>query len=168
MGERVGGSRGISVTSSSSPSCGLKDARRQTGLQQVGCKSGCLSSGLFFRKTCTDDCLKSAVVSWHWRWGLFCGWPQFGGRASMINVLAISSPWATVGARAEKYSRVDTEKEWGTKAGRREGVALLVEVSRSFFQIKTQQAEPDRLSGELDTQTITESPSVWPWWALNF
>lgn len=40
------------------------------------------------------------------------------------------------------------------------GAALLVEVSQSFLQIKTQQAEPDRLSGELDTQTITESPSV--------
>ncbi len=38
-----------------------------------------------------------------------------------------------------------------------EGVGLLVKVSRSFLQIKTQQAEPDRLSGELDTQTIAES-----------
>lgn len=38
----------------------------------------------------------------------------------------------------------------------------------SFLQIKTQQVETDRLSGELDTQTIPDSQSVCAWWALNF
>lgn len=109
-----------------------------------------------------------AIVSWHWRLGLFCGWPQFGGQASMINVLVISLRWATVDGAAERIiAGVDTEKDWEVKAGKEGGSGAVAKVSHSFLQIKTRQAEPDRLSGELDTQAITESLSPWPLHALN-
>lgn len=96
---------------------------------------------VIFRRRRTNDSLKMAIVSWHWRLGLFCCWPQFGGRAGMINVVVISSPWATVDATAENYGVVDTEKDWEVKTGRRVGVVLWPRLARAFFRSK-----PSRLS----------------------
>lgn len=146
---------------------GLKDARRQSRLRHVGYKSRFLVLCYLQKKTCKWQ-FENGIVSWHWRLGLFCCWPQFGGRAGMINVPVISSPWATVDAAAENYGGVDTEKGLRSEDRQEGGSGAVAKVSPSFLQIKTQQVEPDRLSGELDTQAITESLSFWPSQALNF
>lgn len=157
MGVRARGLGGFSVTSFALW-CGLKDACRQTRFAATQVQIWVSGLWVIFRKTCMDDSLKSAVVSWHWRKGLFCSWPQFGGRPSMINGLAISSLWETVGRGVEKYSRA--EKEWEVKAVRRKGVGLLVKINWSLLQIKTQKGWA--------RQTVSRTWHPDYHWALNF
>lgn len=139
------------------------DGGWRTHESKLGCSSGANPGAwvlLFSEKTAIWIWL---FFSWHWRKSLFSDWPQFGGQASMINALAISSRWAT-GCKSRQIYRGNTEKHWETKAARRDRAALVVEVSWSFLWIKTQQYEPDRLSGELDTQTITGHWTSSPLW----
>lgn len=86
----------------------------------------------------------------------------------MINVLAISSLWATVDARVEKYNRVDTETKWEIKAVRRKGVALLVEINRSLLQTPRRLSQTDRqenltprLSLGIELPTLFEQEAHW-------